>query len=490
MHDMTEHNGSLRIGWAQTDLTPPEPVLIAGQFRARVSEGVADPVTATALALDDGTDHAVLVSCDLVAIGEELLAAVRETAKTVQGLDPRKLVLHATHTHTGPVTRLNAYAYADGPDTTDGPGIELGAYPNRRVLAFLAARIAEAVANAWAARANGRIAFGLGHAVIGHNRRWVMTDGRAVMYGNTDCPEFSHIEGSEDHSLGVLATRDANGRLTGLIVNVACSSQVSENDCTISADYWHETRRELRRRLGADLFVAAQCSAAGDQSPHLLYDKTPEQRMLQRAGRTQREELALRVAEAVERVLSILGQRDDLHAPLLHRVETLALPLNPLTAEQVQAARTEAGKWQERYETLLQKVQTDPARREQPRWYVELTSAQQHMLRHQRVVQASEKQPEDARCPCELHVIRLGEIVFATNPFEYYLDHGIHIKARSRATQTFLIQLAGTGSYVPSLRSTRGGGYGSVPGSNRVGPDGGRKLAEWTVRTIAELFGT
>ena len=88
----------------------------------------------------------------------------------------------------------------------------------------------------------------------------------------------------------------------------------------------------------------------------------------------------------------------------------------------------------------------------------------------------------------ELHVLRLGELAIATNPFEYYLDFGVFIKARSPAVQTMLVQLAGGGSYCPSRRSLAGGGYGSLPASNPVGPEGGRKLAERTIEVLLGLW--
>lgn len=83
--------------------------------------------------------------------------------------------------------------------------------------------------------------------------------------------------------------------------------------------------------------------------------------------------------------------------------------------------------------------------------------------------------------------VRLGNVAFVCNPFEYYLDYGIMIKARSPFLQTFLVQLAGDGTYVPSLRSTTGGGYGSTPASNPVGPEGGLLLAEETVALLNKL---
>ena len=66
-------NPQLKIGWASVDITPDEPVEICGQFHVRVSEGVMDPVTATALAMSAGDEAVVLVSCDLVAISDSLL---------------------------------------------------------------------------------------------------------------------------------------------------------------------------------------------------------------------------------------------------------------------------------------------------------------------------------------------------------------------------------------------------------------------------------
>ena len=98
-------------------------------------------------------------------------------------------------------------------------------------------------------------------------------------------------------------------------------------------------------------------------------------------------------------------------------------------------------------------------------------------------------QQSSPNMPIEIHVIRLGEIAFATNPFELYLDYGIRIQELSRATQTFQIQKAGnSGTYLPSQRSVASGGYGSVPASTDIGPEGGDILVQWTVDTINKKF--
>ena len=130
---------------------------------------------------------------------------------------------------------------------------------------FASDRIAKAVEEAWKSRKPGGVSFGLAHAVVGHNRLTAYTDGTSRMYGEPDQPDFSHVEGYEDHSVNLLCTWSVDRELTGVLINVAISSQAS-GASRISADFWHDARIELRGRLGEGLFVFPQCSAAGDQS--------------------------------------------------------------------------------------------------------------------------------------------------------------------------------------------------------------------------------
>jgi hypothetical protein len=474
---------ALKIGWAQADITPPEPVIIAGQFHARVSEGVIDPITATVLALEGDVDHVVFVSCDVVSIPDALRDAVRGKLRGAVGLDPRKVILHATHSHTAPLY--------DGGRIV--PGLELRTMETAALVAFTSDLIAQAVTRAWAERKPGGIAYGMSQAVVGRNRRSVDRSGKSTMYGDVARADFSHIEGFEDHDVSFLATYDPEGALTGLVVNVACPAQADESLFSLTADFWHDTRLELRRRHGAKLFVAAQCSTAGDIAPHFVrnssYDHRASKRMLDLKKRSVRAEIAHRIANAADEVLPAIKGTVERSPQLRHRVETLALPMNKLTEADIADARKEAGLWRGRYETEKAKIDAQPAAARAGRWYVAVTGAYGRMRWNERVLERFDAQKNGPQSQTiEIHVLRIGDVAVATNPFEYYLDYGIQLKARSPAPQTFLIQLAGAGTYVPSPRSTLGGGYGSLPASNPVGAEGGGVLRDRTVELLREYW--
>ena len=109
------HAAELRIGAATADITPALPVALSGQFELRIAYTAATPLTANVVALessegDRSLDMAILVSCDLVGIPNDLLALVRdEVRKRLPNVDVHKIFLNAIHTHTAPVLENGEY---------------------------------------------------------------------------------------------------------------------------------------------------------------------------------------------------------------------------------------------------------------------------------------------------------------------------------------------------------------------------------------------
>jgi len=89
--------------------------------------------------------------------------------------------------------------------------------------------------------------------------------------------------------------------------------------------------------------------------------------------------------------------------------------------------------------------------------------------------------------PTEVHALQIGDVALATNQFELYLDYGLRIKARSPFMQTFIVQLSGSGTYLPTEKGVQGAGYSASAYDNIVGPEGGRQLVEETLKMLNRM---
>jgi len=476
----------IQVGWSQRDITPTGPVSLRGQFNLRIATRINDPLTLTALALSNGEDHAVIVSIDSCGVDMEVFEGARAAlAERLPELDTRKLIVSGTHTHTAP--------FAGGAGwQRDEDYLELlrAAHPDYMSIAeyttLLTGALVEAICEAWERRTAGYIGWGYSHAVVGENRRVRYFDDRATMYGSVDVPDFSHIEGHVDHSVNLLFTYDAAQRLTGVLVNLACPSQASESGQDfVSADYWHDTREELRRRHGGALFVLPQCSAAGDQSPHRLIAKAAEDRMLQLkygggVGRplsaALRTDIARRLAEAVDDAEPAVRKdlRDE--AVLKHENRTLDLEHWNVTDAEYATLQEQIVEAQERLAAL---GDADPLGSE-------YTALRSHIAWCQGAANRYENPLPSV--PAEMNVLRLAEIAFVTAPFEDLLDSGHRIKGRPGRQAKFVVQLTAGGSYLATNRAAQGLSYGAVPASCLVSPAGGQCLVDEAVGVLEGMF--
>ena len=459
----------LLVGTATANITPAEPVAVSGQFHLRIARKVESPVTANVLALSSGgrgesLDAAVMVSCDLVYITTEALRLVREAVgKRLPDLDTKKIFLSGTHTHTGPVLLPGKYAIP-----------KKGVMQAEQYRAFFVARVAEAVIKAWKGRKPGSVTWGLSHAVVAYNRRAAYANGSARMYGRTDTPSFRGLEGYEDHDVNTLFFWNAGGKLIAAAVNVSCPAQEVESRTAVNADFWHPVREALRKRYGAEVCVLGWTGAAGDQSPHLMYRKAADERMRRLRGLTRLEEIARRIVRAVDAAYEAV--KNDRHAdvPLIHKVETIRLPMR--LVNEAEYAEAKAAVEQAAAQIAKDAKAADRVHRRM-KWY-EVT------------VGRFERQKTEAKptYEMELHVVRIGDAVVCTNAFELFTDYGIRIKARSKAVQTFVVQLVGPGTYVPTQKAVRGGHYSAIVHSSLVGPEGGQILVDRTVGLIDSLW--
>ncbi|MBR2634529.1 MAG: hypothetical protein IKD31_03005 [Clostridia bacterium] len=502
----------IRIGWAQRDVSTEKPVNMSGQFYMRPSKGILDPLTVTALVLENGEDLAVFVSGDMIDCRNRILDDLRDEAcRRCPGIAPEKIILHATHTHTAAthVGGIGSISFS-GEDTLPHDGIEIASSDEYRD--FLVSQMVEAVAEAYESRSEGGISYGYGFAVVSFNRRVVYfddlslregtvrdsthgVDGHVRMYGKTNDPGFSHYETGGNPFCNLMFTFDGQNQLTGAIVNVPCPSQNSEHEKMISADYWHDVRTAIREKYG-DIFILPQCAAAGDLSPRQLHYLAARERRYRlkygdvetRAERKteifNRKEIAERILACFDDVYAWAKKEIETHPRLSHRVQSVQLPKRLVTKEDYEFAKKGLEK------ELESRFSFDGTPEENLKFNSTVLSKRG---RYRRIIARYESQGESRFLPMEMHVVQVGDIAFATNRFELFMDYEQRIQARSPFVQTFVVQLAAqpgidNGSYLPTERGLWGRGFGASVFDNQVTPEAGQIIVDETVKTLTELM--
>ena len=244
----------------------------------------------------------------------------------------------------------------------------------------------------------------------------------------------------------------------------------------------------LRQYFGEDIYLLALCSAAGDQCPvDLVRWVEPEsdvndpnitrENPLKRKADPSMFDLAgmRKVGKRIAReIIDIYEEGLDekqTDVPFEHLTSDYYLPLRRATlAEELQAKKG---------------IREYLADKEGDVDYNDVA----HMQINLGVLQRVRLQDTVDTVDTEVHVIRLGTIAIATNPFELFLDYGNQIRARSLAEQTFLIQLAnGAEGYLPTEKAEKGGHYSAFISSGKVGHVGGEQLVRQTLQDIRTLF--
>ncbi len=91
---------NLRAGVAKVDITPPPETKVVGHVRE--THGVRDPIRAAVLLLDDGRTKAALVTFDLLAPWDDLVAEVRSAVSRATGIPKENILVACSHNHSGP----------------------------------------------------------------------------------------------------------------------------------------------------------------------------------------------------------------------------------------------------------------------------------------------------------------------------------------------------------------------------------------------------
>lgn len=471
----------LKLGWGKEDITPIgeicEKVSLLGQFYERITDVVRDPIYATALAIEsaEGVKTAI-VSLDLSIVPQRLMSEARKKVKILAPDFPSDaLIMAATHVHTGP------HIEADFLSDVWGSRFALPNHPGvltaEAFLDFVAEKVAIAVSKAWESRATGGVGIAFGRVAVPQSRRVCYKDGSVRMYGTTSTEDFLRIEGGADTGVEYLVTYDANQKLSGLVINLACPAQILEHESYISADLWGEVRRQWPECP----YILPLCGAAGDIAMRDLVrqgkselDMHCEKGMMRQANQIVRES---------QYVISEIFSEDILDdTPVRHERRIISLPLRRVSDEEYNAAKAIYDAFEREYEVNdFSKDYEDGIKlRMQDRTFYARAAG---------IVNRYQLQAEVNVVEMEIHALRLGEMALVTNPFELYQDYAMQIKARSPARQTMIAQLScGSFVYLPTELGIKGGSYSTYVSDGFIGPEGGQLLVEKTLDMLQNLY--
>lgn len=503
----------LKIGWSTKDVTTDKPIVLPGQFHIRLAKGCLDSQIVCALVMEDGKDSVIFLQCDLGSVGYGIVDEIKEKVKARNPIiDADKIIINATHTHCGPLLAKGESLGGWGM-LSDLPhdGVEIT--PPGEYREFYTNQAADAICEAYESRTEGSFSYGYGYAVVAHSRRPVYSDditkrpgadphtvdGHCKAYGNTNDDNFSHYEAGADHFVNLMYTFDKDENLTGAIINVPCPSQNSEMEEYFSADFWGDVRQMLWDKYG-DIHVMAQCGAAGDLSPRILHykeaqarryrlkfeDFTPDARAKYPTELYNRRDIALRICSSFDEVLSWAQKEKFTDAVIKHTVKTIDLDRRMVTDDEYAIALAD----HERFNAKPFVPTSDKTPEENLYWNTRMMTTRRRRIA---TLKRYEDQKTQKTIPTEIHIVRIGEIAFATNTFELFMDYQHRIQARSPFAQTFVVQLCGqpegyvSGSYLATERGVYNKSYSASVYCNRVTPKGGAQLVEETVSELKNL---
>jgi len=388
------NTGELRAGTAQLPITPPVGVDLSGFVaREQPSTGVHDELFVRALYLEGAGERLLWLHCDLLALDREQVARTRQALGESLGLEPRQILLTTTHTHSGPATVLLRQC-----GTVD-PGY-------LRML------------DGWLLTA--------GRCAVADHRPVTMrfAEERCTLAQDRRQPSLlAHT----DYRLPVLTLMNEKGSYMAVIANYPMHNvALSAENRLISADMAGAAAEWARQHLPGAPVVLMTNGACGNLNPPSLS-----------ANPQGMEDYGRQLGEAILR-----GAHDGevcLAPSLGVGLQTLSLPLTPLSQEQVLAE----------YDQLAKMVLLD-------RWQVAMRQWRDDTLA---LLEQGAPSDEPWAVPIDIQALRIGPVRFAALGAEVFSRMADELRA-IHGPHTYVVGYAnGDIGYLPFREAYPEGGY-------------------------------
>lgn len=410
----------LKIGFAKSDITPRVGVELAGfgPFLCRKSTSVRDNLFARAMAVQKGESHFILVSCDLIGLGLEQTRAIRKIVTEKTGLEPDAIMVHCTHTHSGPSNGLYS-----GWGEADIPYLELLPY-----------RIAQACIDAWENLTPATVEYiGAPCEGIGLNREY-----------DKDAPPLDEVLKDDwrpakpeltDTTCHILNVKNSDGKMLGFAVYFGCHPVVCcAQNHQIHGDYCGVAMNKLSDEYDCiGMFIQG---AQGDVNSCCVHKQEDE-------SLKALDIIAERFAKAVRNGLSLAKHIDvDKVASCKHEV---SFTRKDYTPEKIMELLKE-------YESRIDLATVSDELYEYRMNMVYITALQDMLLKAETGKPLAE--------PTEIQAVRLGPITITASGFETFQDLKNQVLSAKPAPITLVAGLTNdTMGYAPDKTAAERGGY-------------------------------
>lgn len=423
---------SLRVGFSETEITPPLGTHKIGFKRVIVSDHVLDPLYARIAVIESHGSFVGFVQLDTCCVLWQDAQEIRRRIAASCEVPEQAIMVSATHNHAGP-------AVADSGDVN-------------RDDEYVERMIEDVVAGskrAMEARRPAEVGFGSCFEFdVGHNRRVVMRDGTVRTHGKFTDSDALFVEGPVDPEVSVTAFRQQNGAMLGAIVNFACHPTHHGAGAGLSGGYPGVLARRLKSEgCPVTLFLNG---AAGNVHTANPADEGADSSM---------EQVGLRLAIDVTGVIDRLGYQDSL--PLSHATRLVDVPFRRVTDAEIKgdvhgAQRfIDSGIYDREMDDLVKMIK--------------------------------EKKSETA----EVQAIWLGDRVYVSIPGELFVELGLRIKEKAYPVRATVVGYAnGNLGYLPHLEAFARGGYETTfCGASRMAPEAGTMLSDAALQLIRASSG-
>lgn len=437
---MRTQQKSFRAGSATSDISPVTSQFLCGYPHVpRWSTGVHDPLTSSALALDDGETRLLFIANDIIYVPKNLVARARQRIEAATGTPSAHIMITATHTHSGPLVQNR------GPGSTDT------VIPNSdpAYVKLLEDGIVEAGIAACQALRPAEIGLAVARVEgIGTNRR--------------------DPQGPADPEIPVLAVRDASTHAwIGIHEIYAMHPTVLHEDSTLaSGDFPGMGRLYLQKVLGSAVPVLHNNGAGGNQSPrHCVRGQTFDEAI----------RLGTILGRAVEAALAKVEFQDSVK--LAAYQTTLEYPLRNLPSIEDAAIKEQA-------------VREKLARQQQdgtPRALVRTTECDLFGAEASHSLAKAKKNGHIATAlshcmPAEIQLFSVGPWRFVAWQGEVFTEFALAIRQANPNTFVCTCANGSMAGYITTQAAAEEGGYEAS--TSVFSTDSGRLLVEATQRLL------